>query len=61
MDTFVTTRAAYEIWSVSVSMDRSDLTIRRPQRRVRPGRHGNGKRVSMKANYYIELNECSRL
>ena len=29
--------------------------------RVRPGRHGNGKRVYMKARYYIELTECSRL
>ena len=29
--------------------------------RVRPGWHGNGKRVYMKARYYTEFNECSRL
>ena len=29
--------------------------------RVTPGWHGNGKRANMKARYYIEFNECSRL
>ena len=29
--------------------------------RVTPGWHGNGKRVSMKARYYIEFNESTRL